>query len=54
MEVLITERTDRTPLLGTDWMKKIKLTIGRILLAENNQAEHEKILDRFPDLFEKK
>ena len=30
MEILITERTDITPLLGMDWMKKFKLTIGRI------------------------
>ena len=37
MEILITERTDITPLLGMDWMKTFKLTIGRIQLAENNQ-----------------
>ena len=37
MEFLITERTDITPLLGMDWMKTFKLTIGRIQLAENNQ-----------------
>ena len=24
MEILITERTDKTPLLGMDWMKKFK------------------------------
>ena len=33
MEILITERTDITPLLGMDWMKRFKLTIGRIQLA---------------------
>ena len=27
MQVLITERNDITPLLGMDWMKKIRLTI---------------------------
>ena len=39
MENLITERTDITPLLGMDWMRKFKLTIGRLQLAENNQSE---------------
>ena len=52
MEILITERTDITPLLGMDWMKKFKLTIRRIQLAENNQSEREKIFNKFPDLFE--
>ena len=48
MEILITERTDITPLLGMDWMKTIKLTIGRIQLAENHQSEKEKIINKFP------
>ena len=52
MEILITERTDITPLLGMDWMKTFKLTIGRIQLAENNQSETERIINKFPDLFE--
>ena len=52
MEILITERTDLTPLLGMDWMKKFKLTIGRIQLADNNQSEREKVFNNFPDLFE--
>ena len=52
MEILITERTDITPLLGKDWMKKFKLTIGKIQLAENNQSEREKVFTKFPDLFE--
>ena len=43
MEILITERTDMTPLLGMDWMKKFKLTISKIQLADNNQSEREKI-----------
>ena len=52
MELLITERTVITPLLGMDWMKKFKLNIGRIQLAEDNQSEREKKFNRFPDLFE--
>ena len=52
MEILITERTDITPLLGRDWMKTFRLTIGRIQLAENNQSEKGRILNKFPDLFE--
>ena len=52
MEILMTERTDITPLLGMDWMKTFKLTIGRIQLAENNQSEKERIINKFPDLFE--
>ena len=35
-----------------DWMKTFKLTIGRIQLAENNQSEKERIINKFPDLFE--
>ena len=30
MHILITERNDITPLLGMDWMKQFKLTIGNI------------------------
>ena len=52
MEILITERTDMTPLLGMDWMKKFKLTISKIQLADNNQSEREKVFNKFPDLFE--
>ena len=52
MEILITERTNITPLLGMDWMKKLKLTIGRIQLSETNQSEKEKVINKFPDLFE--
>ena len=55
MEILITEKkTDRTPLLGMDWMKKFTLTISKKQLADNNQSEREKIFNKFPDLFEKK
>ena len=52
MEILITERTDITPLLGMDWMRTFKLTIGKIQMTENNQSEKEKIFRKFPDLFE--
>ena len=43
MEILITDRTDLTPLLGMDWIKAFKITIGRIQLAENNQSERVSI-----------
>ena len=33
-------------------MKTFRLTIGRIQLAENNQSEKEKVVNKFPDLFE--
>ena len=49
---MITERTDITPLLALDWMKKFKLTISKIQLAENNQSEREKVFNKFPDSFE--
>ena len=52
MEILITKRTDITALLGMDWMKKFKLTIGLIQLVETNQSQKEKIINKFPDLFE--
>ena len=34
-------------------MKKFRLTIGRIQLAEYNQSERKKVFNKFPDLFEK-
>ena len=52
MVILITERTDMTPLLGMDWMKKFKLTISKIQLTDNNQSEREKVFNEFQDLFE--
>ena len=52
MEILITERTDISPLLGMHWMKTFELTIGRIQLVENNQSEREKIFNKLPDLYE--
>ena len=52
-KILITERNDITPLLGMDWLKKFKLTIGNIQLDENDQSEKRKIIEKFPDLFRK-
>ena len=48
-----TERIDKTPLLGMDWMKPLKVTIRRIQLVENNQSGKEKIINKFPDIFER-
>ena len=50
MEILIPERTNMT--LVIDWMKKFKLTNGKIQLADNNQSERAKVFNKFPDLFE--
>ena len=52
MEILITERTVITPLLGVNWIKIFKLTIGKVQLAKNNQSERGKVFSRFSDLFE--
>ena len=49
MDILITERTDITPLLGMDWMKKFRLTLGRIQLAENKKSERQKVFDEFAE-----
>ena len=49
---LIIEGTDITPLLGMDWMRNSKLTIGKIQWAENNQSERKKVFNNFPNLFE--
>ena len=46
LEILITERTDITPLL------KFKLLIAIIQLVESTQLENEKAFRKFPDLFE--
>ena len=51
-DILKTERTDMTPLLGMDWMKIFKLTIGKIHLAETNQPEREKVFNKFSELFD--
>ena len=52
MEILITERTDITPLLVMDWMRTFELTIGKIQTTEKNQSEKERIFKKLPDLFE--
>ena len=51
MQILITERSDITPLLGMDWMKKFRMTIRSLQLAENSQSEKSKLIKKFPDLF---
>ena len=51
MQLLITERNDITPLLGMDWLKKFRLTIGNIQLDENDQSEKRRVIEKFPDLF---
>ena len=51
MENLIPERTDMTPLLEMDWMKKSILTIGKTQLADNNHSDREKVFNKFPNLF---
>ena len=50
MRLLITERNDITPLLGMDWLKKFRLTIGNIRLDENGQSEKRQIVEKFLDL----
>ena len=51
MQILITEQNDITPLLGMDWLKKFRLTIGNIRLDENSQSEKRQNVKKFPDLF---
>ena len=51
MKILITERNDTTPLLGMDWMKQFKLTIGNIRVQNSSQSEKRQIIEKFPDLF---
>ena len=51
MQLLITERNDITPLLGMDWLKKFRETIGNIRLDDNSQSEKKQTAEKFPDLF---
>ena len=51
MQILITERNDITPLLGLDWMKKVKLTIGNLRIQDSNQPEKRRVIEKFPDSF---
>ena len=53
METLITERTDKTPLLGRDSMEKFKLKISKKQLAENSHSEREKVFNKIWYLYEK-
>ena len=53
MEILIIEGTDITPLLSMDWMKTLKLTVGRTQLAEINESEKEKIFKQISGLVRK-
>ena len=43
LETLVTERTDITPILGMDLMKRFRLTIRRFQLAEIKQSRKERI-----------
>ena len=52
LPILITERADINPLIGMDWLKKFRITIGSLRLAENNQSETEKIFQQYHALFE--
>ena len=47
----INTRNDITPLLGIDWLKKFKLTIGNIRLDEKSQSEKRRIIEKFPEFF---
>ena len=51
MQLLIFERNDKTLLLGMDWLKTFRLTIGNIRLDENSQSEKRHIVDKFSVLF---
>ena len=52
MVIPVTERTDITRLLGMNWMKRFKLTIVKIQLADNSQSEKEEIINLFPNLLD--
>ena len=49
MEILISERTDITPLLGMGWKKRFTLAIERIqMMAETIQSEKKEYSTNFP------
>ena len=52
-QILITKRNDITTLLGMDWMKNFKITIGNIRVQDSNQSKKRQIFEKFPDLFKK-
>ena len=53
MKLPITERNDITPLIGMDWLKKFRLTIGNIRLDENSQSEKKTDRREMLGLFQK-
>ena len=53
LPLLITKRTDSTPLLGVNWLKQLPITINKISLDNNtDQPETTKIHTKFKKLFE--
>ena len=53
LPLLITKRTDITPLLGVNWLKQLPITINKISLDNNtDQSEPTKIHTKFKKLFE--
>ena len=51
LPILITQRSDITPLLGVNWLKQLPITINKILLDEcTNQSNA--IYTKFQKLFE--
>ena len=53
LPLLITKRTDITPLLGVNWLKQLAITINKISLDNNtDQPETTKIHTKFKNLFE--
>ena len=48
--MLIT-KNNFSQLLGMDRMKTLKLTFGRMQLAEHNQSEKEEVVNEFLDIF---
>ena len=53
LPLLITKRTDITPLLGVNWLKQLPITINQISLDNNtDQSEATKIHTKFKKPFE--
>ena len=48
LQILITERSDITPLLGKDWMKKFNLTILKQRSEDNNQSDKRQCVEKTP------
>ena len=47
MQILISERTDITPLPGIDWLIKFKLNVGKIRVDENSQSGKRRVICKF-------